>query len=297
MAIIVRASLLLGWAAVVMGCTGQVTVAEPAPPPVGVEQIGQPPPPDDGHDIARGPDRMPPPPKKEPASTAMALDPNTCLSLVETGWGRRIVKIDLASGGVTNGPDVRLNGNPLLSEMWSIGVKGNDMWLCNTPPGNPGQTVTKVSLATGVATPFSAPCSAVTATESGIFALSADGTEIARYADETAVVAGTPSETTGGYDVRILGPATNGVLASLHKDNGVVTATGRVPLDGYSGWLFGLSEATGGRIIVSSPAIWGGTGTLESFDATGQPLGTVATFANPPGSSGMAGFWGLACAH
>ena len=46
---------------------------------------------------------------------------------------------------------------------------------------------------------------------------------------------------------------------------------------------------------MSSPSIFGGTGTLESFDATtGAHLGTVATFAGP---TGFAGFWDLACAQ
>ena len=121
--------------------------------------------------------------------------------------------------------------------MTSIGVKGNDLWLCNTPPGTPYQTVHKVSLVTGAATAFAVPCQAVTATEQGIFVLSRDVTQV-----------------------------------------------------------FGLSEASGGRFLVSSPAPeYGGSGTIEAFDATtGAALGTVATFH---GFLGAAGFWGLACAQ
>ena len=86
------------------------------------------------------------------------------------------------------------------------------------------------------------------------------------------------------------------MLASLLQDDGIVTSGGRVSLAGFSGKIFGLSEASGGRFLVSSPAPeYGGSGTIEAFDATtGAALGTVATFH---GFLGAAGFWGLACAQ
>jgi len=291
----IRVGLLLIGPCLLVGCGGQTAPLDTgSPPEPGVIA----PPPNDAHGSpipAPSEPQAPPPVVTSVNSWGTSLEANTCLSLVETGAGMRIVKIDLVTGSQAEGPNVRQDDKPLLSEMTSIGVKGADLWLCNTNQGSPIQTVTKVSLATGAATGFSVPCRAVTASEDGIFVLANDATTITRYADETAVQAGTPSETRGGSDAYSIGAATSGALTSRYQDSQVVSSTGAVVLDGYSGYIFGVSEATGGRIIVSSPAIFGGSGSLESFDATtGSRLGTVAKFTGP---AGLAGFWGLACAH
>ena len=293
---ILRFGLFLAGHGLLVGCGGQTTVIDPTPGPDPAPVVVVPRGPGDSPVAPPDKPTEPPPPVVTSVNSwGTSLDPNTCFSLVEGGTGRRMVKIDLTTGQQADGPNVTQNGNPMLSEMTSIGVKGADLWLCNTNQGSPIQTVTKVSLATGVATGFAVPCRAVTASEQGIFVLGNDTTTITRYADETAVQAGGPSETRIGSDAYSIGPAATGALTSRYQDGQVATSGGAVTLDGYSGYIFGVSEATGGRIIVSSPAIFGGSGSLESFDATtGSRLGTVAKFTGP---TGLAGFWGLACAH
>ena len=294
-----RVGLLVSGVGLLVACGGQTTTVgagggDPAPPvdltgpprdPPGPTPIVAPPPGDEP--------TVPPPPHTDPT---MSLGPNTCLTLVETGVGRRIMKVDLVSGAQVLGPSVTESGKPLLSEMTSIGVKDGAMWLCNSNQGIPGQRVTKVSLTTGIATGTSVPCRAATASDDGIFVLADDAQTITRYADESAILAGTPSGTSlGSTSSYTIGTGATGALTTRYQDTQIVAASGALTLAGYSGYIFGLGGATGGRIIVSSPAIFGGTGTLESFDAaTGKRLGTVATFNGP---AGFAGFWGLACGH
>ena len=290
---ILRAGLLVSVAGLLMACGGRAaTVGEGAddqaiPPggrdiPIPVILPPPAPPPDD---------KKPPPPKTDPT---MSVGPNTCLTLVETGVGRSMMKIDLVSGTQVLGPSLTESGKPLLSEMTSIGVKDGAMWLCNTNVGNPYQTVTKVSLTTGIATGTTVRCRAVTASDDGIFVLAEDSQTITRYGGESAINAGTPSGTSlGASSSYSIGAGSTGALTARYEDTQIVSASGAVTLAGYSGYIFGVGEATGGRIIVSSPAIFGGTGTLESFDATtGARLGTVAKFGGP---TGFAGFWGIAC--
>jgi hypothetical protein len=298
---ILRAGLVLSGVGLLMACGGQTATVS-----AGSEDQGPPGRPSLPRDDSPGstPIVVPPTPTQHgptdppppPIDPSMTLGPNTCLTLVEGGVGRNIMKIDLVSGAQILGPSLTESGKPLLSEMTSIGVKDGAMWLCNNNQGVPNQMVTKVSLTTGIATRTTVPCRAVTASDDGIFVLANDAQTVTRYADETAINAGTPSGTSlGAANSYSIGAGASGALTTRYQDTQVVSASGTVTLAGYSGYIFGVGEASGGRIIVSSPAIFGGTGTLESFDAaTGAHLGTVATFHGP---TGFAGFWGLACAR
>jgi len=152
----------------------------------------------------------------------MSLEPNTCLTVIETGAGRRILKLDLVGGTQTEGPSITQDGKPLLSEGTSIGVKDDEMWLCNSNQGVPyvnSQTVTKVSLETGIGTAYSVQCRAVTASAQGIFVLENDAHTVTRYVDEAAIIAGTPAGTSSSIaNSYSIGAGSNGALTSRYQE-------------------------------------------------------------------------------
>jgi hypothetical protein len=158
----------------------------------------------------------------------------------------------------------------------SLGVKAGEVRFCAGLGGS--GVVAKVSMTTGVMTKFALPCEAVTASEESIVVLADNLHNVGEYDDEAAIVSTIPSRTHGGFRAERVGIASNGILSAWHASDEVFLPARTLGLAGFDGWIYGVSEATGGRIIVSSPGHLSGQGGLLAFDGkTGASLGRVAS--------------------
>ncbi len=271
-----------------VGCGGKVVEVIEPPPEYPFDPVDPTPP----------VDRLPPPaPPQAPSDPAKpspwssSLPASTCVSLLMDGEGEHIAFVDLTTGSTTFGPT--LSGGSAAG-VTSIGVMGKDLWFCGTSAGDRTHRVGRASLVTGAVTMLDAECGAVSASSAGIAVLNGDGQVVSVYADEKALLAGTTTSIERGYWASRVGMSPAGVLASWHSAHEVATPAGALGLDSFDGWIWGVSGASGGRLIVSSPVVLGGRAALLAFDAkTGKSLGKVASVPGTPAY--LEGFNGVAC--
>lgn len=277
------ASLALVAAALTTGvfaCGGQVVDGPSVPP--------QPPTPPTTPTTPVQPPTTPPEPPSSPIATTGPAAPNTCLSLMDSGSALTIVSIDLKTGVVTEGaplqPPPGMGYHPS-----SIGVVDADILFCD----DSNHEIVKVARADGSVTSIKRSCTAVAADGNGIYVMNLPGAiehfpDLASLSDKSF-----KGKSLGELYASRLGTSNNGLLAAWHSANEVLRLDGKIALEGYDDWIFGLSGAPGSTIIVSSPRAKNDKPGLLAFDAlTGKNLGAVATL--PAGSFGL-GFNGLSC--
>lgn len=274
---LVRAIAAVG-AVVAVGCGGQAPPPAPDPYPLPPTTPTTPVPSEPGpsQQPSQEPSRDPGPksgPTQELRTRTTSIPANHCVSFAAFGSAEYVVDIDLATGVSERGA---LISGGSTANVTSLGVKAGEAWFC-AGNGVDG-VVAKVSMTTGAMTKFALPCEAVTASEESIVVLADNLHNVGEYDDESAIASKIPSRSMGGFRAERVGIAANGVLSSWHASNEVFLPTRNLGLAGFNGWIYGVSEATGGRIIVSSPAHLGGQGGLLAFDAkTGASLGRVAS--------------------
>jgi len=277
----------------VVGCNGEVARETGTPPPDAV------------HDANGNRDGtyLDMPPHKEvkednegqgkttgTKTVSATLQANECASLVTTNGADHIARIDLAAGKFTIGPKLALpDGNVLVTETEALGVIGGDLWFCS---GIHGSKVARAPLATGIVEKFDVPCRYVTADDSGIYVQQHNTNTVLHFIDAAAVASSTPTATRPGVETGALGMSAAGMVWHAYPGGGIRMPSGDLlALSGQSGSIWGLSEASGNRLIVGDSK-----GLVQAFDATtGSALGDVARFV--PATANEYGFWGMACAR
>lgn len=276
-------NLIRGTAAIValaaVGCGGLAPPIDPDtnPPPKTVppnDPPATPPPQQQQQPTGQSQDQpTKPDPTQELRTKTTSIPANHCVTFAAFDTEEYVVDVDLTTGISERG--VKISGGSTFG-VTSLGVKAGEAWFCAGLGGT--GVVAKVSMTTGTMTKYELPCEAVTASEESVVVLADNLRNVGEYDDEVAIVAKVPSRTMGGFRAERVGIAKNGVMSSWHASDEVFLPTSTLGLTGFDGWIYGVSEATGGRIIVSSPAHLGGQGGLLAFDGrTGASLGRVAS--------------------
>ena len=209
--------------------------------------------------------------------------------------GQSVVSVNILNGAVSKLFDFQ--GDVMMVS--SIAFVGGHILFCD---GNKeaGGGVKRIGLAGEkhvVEALSNEPCEAVTADESMVWVHSMYTQTLKGYPSMGAVSTQTASVTHSAPFISRLGPGQGELLGAWHSDSKVMRINRQtglatdVPLQGYDGWIFGVSAARGERIVVSSPVVLGGSGTLHVFDKNGKKLRKVGH-----AKSGF-GFQGLFCEY
>jgi hypothetical protein len=264
----VLVSVTLMWA---IGCGGQIAPVDPVdptpPPPITPTPEPFPAP-------SPTPTPAPTPTPDPPTTLSNGLAPNTCISLITV------------SGGHT----VKLQTDYTLDPS-SLAAVGNEAIFCD------GSRIIRANRSNGSVIIHERECISITADGSGIYVLPKYGATIDLYPDVDALAKGLRGSPVASMPGGILGSGASGLLSTWYSGSKVVVTNRIVDLAGYDDSIFGVSGATGGRIVISSPRAKDGSPGLVAFDAaTGANLGTLAQVPSEPWQTQL-GFKGLACAH
>jgi hypothetical protein len=214
---------------------------------------------------------------------ASSLPAGTCLSLASRfGDVPRIATVALDTGIVTLGAAVTL-ANFDESNVTSLGLIGDDLYACAGGSGPTDRTVHTIHRVTGAVVATNVACGAVTTDGSALWLLEGTtSTSLTRYADLGGAQAKQMAAAFPIQAVESIGPGKETLFGAWHSDAKVLRivrssgATTPLELEGFAGWIFGLSSASGGRLVISTPSDLGGEGVLAVFDGkTGKRIGRV----------------------
>lgn len=272
----------------VMGCGGQIAPVDPVDP--------TPPPP-----VTPTPEPLPPSPEPTPTPTptpdppktlSNGLAPNTCIALITVSGGHtvKLANIDLKTGYVAKGPTLQLQTDYTLDPS-SLAAVGNEAIFCD------GTRIIRANRSTGSVIIHERECISITADDSGIYVLPKHGATIDLYPGVDALAKGLRGSPVASMPGSVLGSGATGLLSTWYSGSKIASTAGILDLKGYDDSIFGVSGATGGRIVISSPRAKDGFPGLIAFDAvTGANLGTLARVPSEPWQTEL-GFKGLACAY
>lgn len=279
-------STMMMW---VVGCGGQIAPVDPVdptPPPPPVIPTPDPPTPT--------PSPTPTPtPAPTPPNISNGLAPNTCIALITVTGGHsiKIATIDLTNGVVTKGVALQMRVDHTIDPS-SLAAVGNEAIFCD------GSRIIRANRTDGSVKIHERPCTSIAADETGIYVLPSVGGTIDLFPDADSLATGFRVAPVASMPGSILGVGASGLLSTWYSGSKVASTAGILDLQGYDDSIFGVSGATGGRIVISSPRAKDGLPGLIAFDAaTGANLGTVARAPSESwGASGL-GFKGVTCAY
>lgn len=292
---VTSAAVLLAYA---VGCGGKT---EPIPSPTPVSPTNPTPSPlppyspDPPTDNPPEPPTPVTPPTPAPTNPTKPLPPNTCLSLLSDtyfhGAAESIASIDLSTGVTT--VETRLQKSVFsvsVSDISSLGLYGSDVLVCQGRT-----TIVKISRIDGSTSAVATrACEAVTADEQGIYVINGGG-KIVRYPDLASLASGSPSTEIATRHATRLGPSKNGLLAAWHATTWIFMGNDYFTFEDYDDANYGVSGASGGRIVISSVRADGTSPGLVMFDAKGKRLGNV--MLPKPAGDAPGSIMGLTCAY
>jgi hypothetical protein len=225
------------------------------------------------------------------------LPSGTCLSIASrSGAAARVATVALDTGVVTLGASVVFADFDGF-DVTSLGLLGDTIYLCAGGTGPSDNRIHTIARGTGAVVSTNVACSAVTTDGSDLWVI--DGSTAAtltRYANLGSAQAKQASAAFPIASVESIGPGKETLFGAWHSAASVLRverASGKttpLQLEGFDGWIFGVSSASGGRLVVSSPVGLGGEGALAVFDGTtGKRIGRVG--AAEPNTT----FFGLVC--
>jgi len=287
----------------------------PTPPPAPPEPCSDPgsgcvPPPTSDCTPAT-PQNCPPPvadicsPNNPTACNVQPGEPDaSCITIDGLYGAPRLVRVDINTGAVTKLMEIQ---DPELYDVSSLGVvkETNEVFFC-TRDGSGKTSLGRVVIGGSgkverTPTPSQMGCEGATSDTKNIILGSFDG--IRAYASIGHVTANAPFVTMAPAHASRFGQGEDGseILAAWHSDSKITRLafpptsnptklSEDIKLEGYDGWIFGVSGAIGARLVVASPSGLGGSGTLHVFTRNGKFIRKVG---HPSPSS--LGFQGLAC--
>jgi hypothetical protein len=213
-----------------------------------------------------------------------------------SGAAPRIATVALDTGIITLGATVTLPGFDETG-VTSLGLLDDALYACAGGTGRADGTLHTIQRVTGAVVATNVPCGAVTTDGSALWLLEGDNvTSLSRYADLRGAQEKNRSATFPIQTVESIGPGKDTLFAAWHADAKVLRiarasgVTTPLELEGFSGWIYGVSSASGGRVVISSPVELGGEGVLAVFDGkSGKRIGRVGA-AEPETS-----FHGVVC--
>ena len=217
--------------------------------------------------------------------TTSTLPAGTCVSLAASlGDALRVATIALDTGVVTLGASVTLPGDGAY-DVTSLGLVDDMLYACLGKAGLEDGTLHTIQRASGAVVSANVACSAATTDASGLWVMTGGGTpSLIRYANLASAQAKQTSTTFPIASVESIGPGKDTLYGAWHSAAQILRidrATGQsspLVLEGFNGWIFGLSSASGDRVVISTPSDLGGEGVLAVFDGkTGKRIGRVGT--------------------